>query len=93
MSIIRSARPQGKSTASTPAFPSGPPVAPVRQQFNRRPFGSGILAGMPSYRLDCTIQDLAWYEEQLALEECRELDRRFREFEAMDRMSRGLDPW
>jgi hypothetical protein len=59
----------------------------------RESFGAGLFASMPNYRLDCTISDPAWYEEQLAMEEERELARRFREFEAQNRLDAGLDGW
>lgn len=66
--ITRTAR---KSTA----FRSGPPVAPVRQQFSRRPFGQGILPSVPNYRLDCTLEDDAWWMEEARREEDKMFDR------------------
>lgn len=57
----------------------------------RRPFGAGILFSMPSYRLDCTLQDDAWWAEESRREEDKMLDRMAAEFEAQERIDAGLD--
>lgn len=47
----------------------------VKSSKPARRFGEGILATVPSYRLDCTIEDYDWWAAQASREEDRELDR------------------
>lgn len=77
----------------SPELPMSAIIAPAKPKSTKKPFGAGILPTHPSYRLDCTIADLAWYEEQLAMEEERMIERMYQEFRATERMTDGLEPW
>ena len=68
--------------------PTRPPIKRARG-----PFGEGLGERYPSYRAPVSFDDMAWWETQQAIEEERELQRRFNEYLAMDRLSNGLDPY
>lgn len=57
----------------------------------RRPFGEGILASRPNYRLNCTLEDQAWWEEESRREEDRMIDRLYEQFKAQERIDAGLN--
>ena len=56
-------------------------------------FGAGVLRSLPSHRLDCTLADLAeaatifaeplWEDDEI-------LEARFAEYEAVDKLCRGI---
>jgi hypothetical protein len=77
----------------------GPPVAPRRQPLakgpsqRKRPFGQGVLASHPSHRAPADFDSMAWWEEESNREIERDIERRFAEFVAMDRLSNGYDPY
>ena len=59
-----------------------------------RRFGAGLLATLPTYRVDYTAADEAWLIEDNARREAfdRLTDRRYTESAAVDALSRGLIP-
>lgn len=68
--------------------PTTPPVKHVRKRF-----GESILPTYPRYRLPVSISDYEWWATEAHREEERELDRRFEEFRAQERLSAGLEPY
>ena len=69
-----------------------PNTPPVRHpQGKERRFGSGVFASMPNFRSTVSAEDRCWWELEAQREEERELDRRFEEFRAQERLSAGLD--
>jgi hypothetical protein len=82
-----------------PEMRAGAPVAPVRQPLakgpsqKRRPFGQGVLATCPVYRAPADLDSMAWWEEEANRETERDLDRRFAEFVAQERLSSGYEPY
>lgn len=58
-----------------------------------RRFGEGILATRPTYRLDCTLEDDAWWMEEARREEDRLIDRMYDAYRAQERMDSGYAPY
>lgn len=59
----------------------------------RTPFGFGLLRSAPSYRMDCTHEDAAWWAEESRREEDRIIDRMYEQFRAQERIENGLDAY
>ena len=76
-----------------PEMAQGAPVAPVRVALPRarRPFGEGLGERNPVYRAPVSLSDMAWWEEEANREIERDLDRRFAEYQAQERLSSGWD--
>jgi hypothetical protein len=66
-------------------------ITTTARKSNRRPFGMGLGERHPVHLAPASLDDLAFWEQQQAMEQERELDRRFAEYLAMERMSSGLD--
>ena len=73
------------ATVAKPARKSSRPA--------RRVFGEGLGERHPVYRAPVDLESMAWWEEEANRETERDLQRRFEEFQAMERLSNGYEPW